>query len=109
MLPSISLFSLSPIIFKTSAANSHGPLAVVNKLKIPAEIVDAYGKTRTPEFIAMNPCHCCPTLEFDDGTSLWESGAIMRYLAVNHDKEHTLYPEDDKLRGRIGKNYVVLI
>jgi len=81
--------------------NSHGPLAIVNKLKIPAEIVNAYGKTRTPEFIAMNPCHCCPTLEFEDGTSMWESNAVMRYLVVNHDKEHVLYPEDAKLRGRI--------
>ena len=79
MLPSISLFSLYPIIFKTAAANSHGPLAVVNKLKIPAEIVNAYGKTRTPEFIAMNPCHCCPALEFEDGTSMWESCAVLRY------------------------------
>lgn len=39
---------------------------------------------------------------------MWESNAVMRYLVVNHDKEHVLYPEDAKLRGRIGKNIVLL-
>jgi glutaredoxin 2 len=49
----------------------------------------------------MNPCHCAPCLEFDDGSAMWESNAIMRYLVVNYDKENKLYPEDAKLRGRI--------
>jgi glutathione S-transferase len=49
----------------------------------------------------MNPCHCAPCLEFDDGSAMWESNAIMRYLVVNYDKENKLYPEDAMLRGRI--------
>lgn len=88
-------------IFSLPAANSHGPLAIINQLKLDISIENAYGKTRTPEFLAMNPCHCAPCLEFDDGTSMWESCAIMRYLVVNFDKENKLYPKDDKLRGRI--------
>ena len=57
------------------------------------EIVNAYGKTRTPEFIAMNPCHTCPTLELDgeDG-AIWESCAIMRFLCVNNENGESLYP-----------------
>lgn len=85
-----------------TAANSHGPLAVVNALKLDnVSIENAYGKTRTPEFLAMNPCHCAPCLQFDDGSAMWESNAIMRYLVVNFDKEHKFYPEDAMLRGRI--------
>jgi len=64
--------------------------------------VNAYGKTRTPEFLAMNPCHGCPTLELDgsDG-AIWESNAIMRYLCVNNEGGEDLYPVDPVLRGKI--------
>eukprot|EP00804_Cyclotella_cryptica_P000320 CCRYP_010235-RB/>CCRYP_010235-RB protein AED:0.38 eAED:0.38 QI:209/1/1/1/1/1/2/1463/224 len=84
------------------SANSHGPIAIVNKLKLTdIAIENAYGKTRTPEFLAMNPCHCCPCLELDDGDAIWESCAIMRYLVANYDTENSLYPNDAKMRGRI--------
>lgn len=99
-IESLSISSLFCLLIPT-AANSHGPLAVVNKLKLEILINNAYGKTRTPEFLSMNPCHCCPCLELDDGDAIWESCAIMRYLVVNHDKEGVLYPNDPKMRGRI--------
>jgi glutathione S-transferase len=85
-----------------AAANSQGPIAVVKHLKLDVEIVNAYGKTRSPEFLAINPCHCCPTLEFDgsDG-AMWESNAIMRYLCVNNEGGEELYPTDPILRGKI--------
>lgn len=65
------------------------------------QIENAYGKTRTEEFIKMNPCHVCPTLQIDESTAIWESGAIMRYLcnvAPNGDK---LYPRDPLKRARV--------
>ena len=72
------------------------------KLEEKIEIVNAYGKTRTPEFLAINPCHTAPTLEFggDDG-AIWESCAIMRYLCVNNEGGEELYPTDPILRGKI--------
>jgi glutathione S-transferase len=39
------------------------------------------GLTRTPEFLKRNPNGRIPTLELDDGTNLFESNAIMWYLA----------------------------
>jgi glutathione S-transferase len=39
------------------------------------------GLTRTPEFLRRNPNGRIPTLELDDGTNLFESNAIMWYLA----------------------------
>ena len=87
-----------------SAANSHGCVAIVRHLKLEdkIEIVNAYGKTRSPEFLAINPCHTCPTLELDgnDG-AIWESCAIMRYLCLNNDGGEELYPADPVLRGKI--------
>ena len=71
-------------------------------LNLDIEVVNAYGKTRTPEFLAINPCHTAPTLELDgsDG-AIWESNAIMRYLCVTSEGGEDLYPADPVLRGKI--------
>mmetsp|Transcript_29283 Transcript_29283/g.58673 ORF Transcript_29283/g.58673 Transcript_29283/m.58673 type:complete len:223 (+) Transcript_29283:131-799(+) len=84
--------------------NSHGCIAVVKHLKLEdkIEIVNAYGKTRTDEFLAINPCHCCPTLEMDgDDGAIWESNAVMHFLCKKFDTEGELYPTDIVKAGRV--------
>jgi glutathione S-transferase len=50
----------------------------------------------------MNPCHCAPTIEFDDGTGIWESNAGMRFLCVTAgEKGEKLYPKDPIIRAKI--------
>ncbi len=39
------------------------------------------GEARTEAFLAKNPNGKTPTLELDDGRTLWESNAIINYLA----------------------------
>ncbi len=39
------------------------------------------GDTATPEFLAKNPNGKIPVLELEDGTCLWESNAILNFLA----------------------------
>ena len=48
--------------------------------------------THSDEFLAMNPNGKVPVMELPDGTCLWESNAIMNYLA-----EGTDYLPDDRL------------
>ena len=55
-----------------------------------------FGVNDTPEYKAMNPTGLIPTID-DDGYVLWESNAIVRYLAAKH-AHGTLYPEDLKSR-----------
>jgi len=39
------------------------------------------GETRTPQFLALNSAGQVPVVEFDDGRTLAQSNAIIRYLA----------------------------
>lgn len=52
----------------------------------------AFGVNNTPEYKAMNPNGLVPTIE-EDGFILWESHAIVRYLARRH-ATATLWPTD---------------
>ncbi len=46
---------------------------------VPVDILA--GGTRTPQFLALNPNGKIPLLQLDDGRCLWESNAILNYLA----------------------------
>ena len=46
---------------------------------VPVDILK--GETQSPEFLAKNPNGKIPVLELEDGTCLWESNAILNFLA----------------------------
>jgi glutathione S-transferase len=65
------------------------------ELGIAFERVDAggaFGVNNTPEYLAMNPNGLVPTID-DEGFILWESHAIVRYLARRHG-QGSLCPAD---------------
>jgi glutathione S-transferase len=51
-----------------------------------------FGGNREPEYLRLNPNGLVPTIS-DEGFVLWESNAIVRYLAARHGMG-TLCPED---------------
>ncbi len=83
-------------------ANSSNVKRVVwclEELGLPYERIDAggaFGKLDQPEYLAMNPNGQIPVIN-DDGFVLWESNAILRYLAAQYG-EGTLYLSDPKQR-----------
>jgi glutathione S-transferase len=70
------------------------------EMKLPFERIDvggAFGKTKDAFYLAMNPNSLVPTLEEEDGFTLWESNSILRYLAAKH-SNRTIEPADLKTR-----------
>lgn len=70
-----------------------------DELGISYERIDAgreHGHNKTPEYLAKNPNGLIPLIE-DDGFALWESNAIVRYLAAKH-ALGTLCPSDPQER-----------
>ncbi|CDF83225.1 glutathione S-transferase domain-containing protein [Pseudomonas knackmussii B13] len=55
------------------------------------------GETQTAEFLAMNPNGKVPVLQLEDGTCLWESNAILNFLADGSD----LLPSEPRLRTQV--------
>jgi glutathione S-transferase len=86
-------FAGSPRTWKVRAVASH--------LGIPLEFEQldpTKGETRTPQYLALNPTGRTPTL-VDGDFVLWESDAIMQYLASK--KPNTLWPDDPRTRADI--------
>ncbi|NNB07809.1 glutathione S-transferase family protein [Pseudomonas fragi] len=55
------------------------------------------GETETQEFLAKNPNGKVPVLELEDGTCLWESNAILNYLADGSE----FLPAEPRLRTQV--------
>ena len=68
---------------RNTSVNVQKVMWAVGELGLPHERIDvggAFGKNREPAYLAMNPNGLVPTLE-EDRFTLWESNAIVRYLA----------------------------
>jgi glutathione S-transferase len=86
-------FPPSPNTWKVRAVAAH--------LGIPLEFefVDlTKGRSHTPDYLAFNPTGRTPTL-IDGDLKLWESTAIMQYLASR--KPNSLWPDDARTRADI--------
>lgn len=82
---------------RKNSINVQKVLWCCGELGIRYERIDAglqFGVNTTPEYLAMNPNGLVPTID-DDGFILWESQAIVRYLARQHGLG-TLCPADPR-------------
>jgi glutathione S-transferase len=65
------------------------------------DVGGSFGRTKTPEYLAMNPNALVPTIE-EDGFVLYESNAIVRYLAGRH-SAGKLWPDDPRKRADVDR------
>jgi glutathione S-transferase len=88
---------------RNTSSNVQKAMWAVGELGLAHERIDvggAFGKNKEAPYLAMNPNGLVPTLEEEDGFTLWESNSVVRYLAGKHDKGGTLEPKDPKVRAR---------
>ncbi|SOE52086.1 Uncharacterized glutathione S-transferase-like protein [plant metagenome] len=84
---------------RLSSVNVQKVVWAARELNLPFERIDAGGKfghVDTPEYARMNPNRLVPVID-DDGFILWESNAIVRYLASRNGAGN-LWPGDLRTR-----------
>jgi glutathione S-transferase len=86
---------------RRNSINVQKVMWAIGELGLAHEHIDAggaFGGLDTDEFGAMNPNRRVPVID-DDGTVVWESHAIVRYLAAKYGLG-SLWPEDPGVRAR---------
>jgi len=89
---------------RNNSVNVQKPIWCLEELKVPYERIDAgmqYGVVNELQFRKMNPNGLVPVIE-DGGAVIWESNAIVRYLAAKYGKG-TLWAEDPAERAQSDK------
>ena len=90
---------------RASSANVQCVMWCIAELELPYERIDAglmYGVNNTEEYLAMNPNGTVPVLIDGDGPPLWESGAVVRYLANVYGKD-PFWPSDPVARADVDR------
>lgn len=88
---------------RANSVNVQKVLWCFHELGLDFERIDAgmqHGRNTDSDYLAMNPNGRVPTLRHGDFT-LWESNAIVRYLALTFDHGSELYPLAPKIRAGI--------
>jgi glutathione S-transferase len=86
---------------RANSINVQKAMWAVGESGVAHQRIDAggqFGGLQTPEFRAMNPNMRIPVID-DEGTIVWESHAIVRYVAAKYGKG-TLWAEDPAERAK---------
>ncbi len=89
---------------RKTSSNVMKVLWLCDELGLPYERIDAggaFGRTKEPFYLAMNPNSVVPTLEEDDGYTLWESNVILRYLVASRAPGSPLHPAEPRARADV--------
>lgn len=90
---------------RNTSSNVQKVIWALGEMKVPFERIDvggAFGKTKEAPYLAINPNSLVPTLEEEDGFTLWESNSICRYLAAKY-QSRVLEPADLRTRALASK------
>lgn len=91
---------------RATSSNVQAVMWLVGELGLPHRRIDcghAFGGLDAPEFRAMNPHGRIPVIRDGDGPPIFESGAILRYLAARYAPGTAFWPEDPAERAQLDK------
>jgi glutathione S-transferase len=89
---------------RKNSINVQKVMWTVGEIGMKHERIDAgmaFGRNKEPDFLKMNPNGLVPVLQ-DGDLTLWESNAIVRYLAARYGDDN-LWPEDPVHRAEADK------
>jgi glutathione S-transferase len=92
------------ILGRKTSSNVQKVLWCCGEIGLPFERSDiggTFGGNKAPDYLALNPNGLVPTID-DDGFILWESNAIVRYLAVKH-APASMFPTDLRHRADVDR------
>ena len=90
---------------RASSSNVQAVRWCLHELALDYERIAAgihYGVTNTADYLAVNPNGTVPMLQDGEGPPIWESGAILRYLAARYGSDE-FWPRDATTRSQIDK------
>ncbi|MEX6505989.1 glutathione S-transferase family protein [Jiella sp. M17.18] len=90
---------------RANSSNVQAVMWAIGELGLPYERHDVghkFGGNDKPEFLAMNPNGTVPVVRDDGGEPLWESAAILRYLAWRYG-EPPFWPAELAARAHVDK------
>ena len=90
---------------RATSSNVQCVMWLINELGLAHERIDAglmYGVNDTPDYLEMNPNGTVPTIIDGNNPPLWESAAILRYLANNYAKS-PFWPDDPLQRADVDR------
>lgn len=93
------------VLGRTTSANVQAVMWAIAELGLEHQREDVggpFGGTTTPDYLAMNPNGLVPTVIDGDGEPMWESAAIVRFLACKYGDE-AFWPRDPDHRARLDK------
>lgn len=89
-------------LYHAPMTRSVRPRWLLEELALPYALVRvdlAAGEQKRPDYLRLNPTGTVPTL-VDDGTAIWESAAIVQYLADKFPDRRLAPPPGTPARGR---------
>ena len=95
-----TMAGLLKIYGQSDSGNCHKVKFTADRLGIPNEWIETnnmVGEARTPEFLAINAFAEVPAVVLPDGRPLWQSNAIVQYLAEGSE----LLPDDAYSRAQV--------
>ena len=90
---------------RRTSSNVQALMWCIGELGLPClrhDVGHRFGGTDTEAFVRLNPNRTVPVLQDGSDPPIWETGAILRYLAARYGSEE-FWPSDPRARAQVDK------
>lgn len=91
---------------RKTSSNVQALMWCIGELELPYirhDVGHIYGGTDTDTFFALNPNRTVPVMQDGEDPPLWETGAILRYLANRYASDTGFWPSDPLARANVDR------